>query len=101
MAQLLAGERGRDVALAVTGADEHQRHDVDRAVPLRDEPRHGVLDGRRRELEEAALDVGVRRGLRHALHQLGELRDAVGALGAVADDEQGGPHAGAPSGREE
>jgi hypothetical protein len=89
VAQLLALERGGDVALAVPGGHEHERDDVDRAVARPDQPLHGVLDGRRRQLEEAAGDVRVRRAQLRPVDELGELRTAGRALGAVADDEQG------------
>jgi hypothetical protein len=72
------------------GGHQHERDDVDRAVAGLDQPLHGVLDRRRRQLEEAAGDVGVRRAQLRTLDELGELRAAGLALGAVADDEQGG-----------
>jgi hypothetical protein len=74
----------------VAGGDQHQRHDVDGAVTGLDEAVHGVLDGRWRQLEEAARDVRVRRAQLGALDERGELGAAGGALRAVADDEQGG-----------
>jgi hypothetical protein len=94
VAPLLAGERCRDVALAVPGRDEHERDDVDARVAGLDEAGDRVLDRRRRELEEAAGDVGERRLQLHPLDQLGELGAALRALGAVPDDEQGGAPAG-------
>ena len=84
----LALERGGDVALAVPGPDEHERHDVDGAVPGLHQADDGVLDRRRRELEEAALDVGGRDRFRDPLDELAELRAAGCALRAVPDDEQ-------------
>ena len=90
--QLLALQRRGDVALAVAGSDQHQRDDVDAAVAGLDEALHGDLDRRRRQLQEAAGDVGVRRTQLYPLDELPELLAAALALGAVADDKQGGSH---------
>jgi len=90
VAPLLALERRGDVALAVPCCDEHERYDVDAPVAGRDQPRHGVLDGRRRQLEEAASHVGVRQPQLNPVDQGRELGAPLGALGAVADDQQSG-----------
>ena len=92
VAQPLARQRRRDVALAVAGGDEHERDDVDGAGARGGEPVNGVLDRRRGELEEPALHVDVGQPLRHPLDELGELRAALLALGPVSDDEQSRSH---------
>ena len=90
MAYLLAGHRTGDVALAVSGRDEDERHGDQVPVPARDELADGLGERRRRQLDEPAGHVDLRCGLPFAepLHERSELPDAGLDPGAVADDDE-------------
>ena len=94
VAHQFPGQRGRDVALAVPGGGQDQRHRDDRpraAVPGRHQSRNRVRHGRAGQLDEPAVDrrdpapgAGA-----HLPDEPGEPGHARVAAGAMADDEQG------------
>jgi len=93
----LTGQRRGHVTLGVAGADQDQGYGDEAPVAAVVELGDGVGHQRRRQLEEAAGDV-ERRDLGHQVDEGAELRHAVVALGAVADDDQARTraHAGCP-----
>ncbi|RAO48213.1 hypothetical protein GAR06_02208 [Micromonospora saelicesensis] len=90
VALLLPGHRGGDVALAVTGAGEHQRQRHQRPVPPGDERADRVGQRWAGQLDEAALDVADVAATADPLDESGELLDPGRAARTVPDDDQPG-----------
>ncbi len=90
VACLLAAERCRDVTLAVTGGDEHQRQRNQLTMSLADKRGHGLGHRWPRKLDEATCCRTVR-GVMAALqplHERLELRDSSVASGPVSHYQQ-------------